>query len=443
MNQKQTAENPLAQDFDFGPLLRFAFPTIVMMLFMGLYTTVDTVFVARFVNTDALSAMNIACPVINLTVGLGTMLAAGGSAILARKMGEGRDMRAAQDFTWIVCAGTVLGLLITLLGVCFLDPLIWWLGASRLLFSYCREYLLIILLFTPAGILQVLFQNFIITAGRPGFGMVLSVSAGAANLLLDYLFMVPFRMGIRGAALGTGIGYLIPALAGLFFFAGNRGTLKFCMPKPEVPVLAECCLNGFSELVSQMAAAVTTFCFNRVMMSLSGENGVAAVTIMIYTEFLLNTLYIGFSMGVAPIISYRYGQGGRACLKRILKQCIFFILVVSVVVFALSMVFGTPLAGIFALPGTPVHDIARRGFRIFPFGFLFCGINIFASAFFTALSDGRVSAVISLLRSLLLLLFFLFTLPLLWQEAGVWLAVPMAELVTMLVSAVFLWKSMG
>lgn len=352
-------------------------------------------------------------------------------------------MRAAQDFTWIVCAGTVLGLLITLLGVCFLDPLIWWLGASRLLFSYCREYLLIILLFTPAGILQVLFQNFIITAGRPGFGMVLSVSAGAANLLLDYLFMVPFRMGIRGAALGTGIGYLIPALAGLFFFAGNRGTLKFCMPKPEVPVLAECCLNGFSELVSQMAAAVTTFCFNRVMMSLSGENGVAAVTIMIYTEFLLNTLYIGFSMGVAPIISYRYGQGGRACLKRILKQCIFFILVVSVVVFALSMVFGTPLAGIFALPGTPVHDIARRGFRIFPFGFLFCGINIFASAFFTALSDGRVSAVISLLRSLLLLLFFLFTLPLLWQEAGVWLAVPMAELVTMLVSAVFLWKSMG
>ena len=217
MNQKRITENPLAQEFDFRLLLQFAFPTIVMMVFMGLYTIVDTVFVSRFVNTDALSAMNIVCPVINLTVGLGTMLATGGSAIIAREMGEGREIRASQDFTWIICAGVGLGLLISLVGVLFIEPLIRGLGASRRLFPYCREYLMMILFFTPASILQVLFQNFLVTAGRPGFGMVLSVGAGAANLLLDYLFMVPLQLGIRGAALGTGIGYLIPGLAGFFF----------------------------------------------------------------------------------------------------------------------------------------------------------------------------------------------------------------------------------
>lgn len=440
MNQKRITENPLAQEFDFRLLLQFAFPTIVMMVFMGLYTIVDTVFVSRFVNTDALSAMNIVCPVINLTVGLGTMLATGGSAIIAREMGEGREIRASQDFTWIICAGVGLGLLISLVGVLFIEPLIRGLGASRRLFPYCREYLMMILFFTPASILQVLFQNFLVTAGRPGFGMVLSVGAGAANLLLDYLFMVPLQLGIRGAALGTGIGYLIPGLAGFFFFAGNNGSLKFCIPKPEFSVLVKSCSNGFSELVSQMATAVTTFCFNLVMMRLLSENGVAAITIMIYTGFLLNTLYIGFSMGVAPIVSYQYGQRNYKGLKKVFKICISFIAVVSVIIFVLSMAFGTPLAGIFSIPGTQVYDIARKGFLIFPFSFLFCGINIFASAFFTALSNGRVSALISVLRSFVWILFFLFTLPLLWKETGVWLAVPLSELVTMFISSVFLWK---
>ena len=172
MNQKRITENPLAQEFDFRLLLQFAFPTIVMMVFMGLYTIVDTVFVSRFVNTDALSAMNIVCPVINLTVGLGTMLATGGSAIIAREMGEGREIRASQDFTWIICAGVGLGLLISLVGVLFIEPLIRGLGASRRLFPYCREYLMMILFFTPASILQVLFQNFLVTAGRLWNGFI-------------------------------------------------------------------------------------------------------------------------------------------------------------------------------------------------------------------------------------------------------------------------------
>lgn len=436
------AENPLAQDFNIGSLLRFALPSIVMMIFAGLYTVVDTVFVARFVNADALSAMNIVCPVINLIVGLGTMLATGGSAVIARKMGAGEEKRAAQDFTLIIGAGAVTGALISVIGVLLIEQIIWGLGASRLLFPYCREYLLVLLLFTPASILQVLFQNLFVTAGRPGVGMALSVGAGVANVLLDYLFMVPLHMGIRGSALGTGIGYLIPALAGILFFAGNRGSLKFRRPQMDFAVLRESCFNGFSEMVSQTATAVTTFFFNRIMMDLLGESGVAAVTIMIYTQFMLTSLYIGFSMGVAPVISYNYGRGDGKRLKRIFKICISFIALVSVMVFSLSMIWGTPLVSVFAEEGTAVHEIARKGFTLFPIGFLFCGVNIFASAFFTALSNGKVSAVISSLRTFVFLILFLLILPLFIQETGVWLAVPLAEFFTLVFSVVFLYAEM-
>ncbi len=450
--RRQVTENPLAQDFNMKSLLKFALPTMVTMLFSGLYTIVDTVFVARLVNADALAAMNIVCPVINFIVGLGTMLATGGSAIIARKMGAGEEKRASQDFTLLVCAGAVLGLLISLVGIILIDPMIQGLGASPLLFPYCREYLLVILIFTPASILQVLFQNLIVTAGRPGLGMLLSVGAGAANILLDYIFMVPFQMGIRGSALGTGIGYLIPALVGMYFFkalpsrgeecrSGNRSTLRFRKPKMDFRVLLESCSNGFSEMVSQMATAVTTFFFNMIMLKLSGEGGVAAVTIMIYTEFMLTTLYIGFSMGVAPIISYRYGRGDRQGLKKIVKICISFIVTVSIVMFLLSSLFGAPLVSVFSPKGTPVYDIAQKGFRIFYWGFLFCGMNIFTSAFFTALSNGKVSAVISLLRTFVFLVLFQLTLPGLWGVTGVWLAVPLSELITVFVSIAFLVKN--
>lgn len=437
----KSSENLLAQDFGIKSLLRFAMPSIVMMIFMGLYTIVDTIFVSRFVNTDALSAMNIVCPVINLTVGFGTMLATGGSAVIARKMGAGEEKRASQDFTLIVCAGFVSGLVISCIGIFFIDQIIWGLGASRLLFPYCKEYLYVILLFTPASILQVLFQNLIITAGHPGFGMVLSVSAGIANVILDYVFMVFLQMGIMGSALGTGIGYLIPTLAGICFFAGNKGSLKFQKPKIEFCVLAESCLNGFSEMVSQASAAVTTFFFNMVMLRLSGESGVAAITIMIYTQFMLTTLYIGFSMGVAPIVSYDYGLGDSQRLKKVFRVCMIFIVSMSVIVFLLSMIFGTSLVSVFSTKGTPVYEIARRGFLIFPFGFLFCGLNIFASAFFTALSNGRVSAMISSLRTFVFIIFFLLTLPVFLGETGVWLAVPLSELMTVFISVGFFIKN--
>ena len=334
-------QNPLSQNFTIKSLLKFAFPTILMMIFMGLYTVVDTIFVARFVDINALSALNIVCPVINLIVGLGTMIATGGSAIVARKMGAGEQKRAEQDFTLIISVGILFGVLIAVFGTVFIDRIVWGLGANSILFPYCKEYLFILLLFTPASILQVLFQNLIVTAGRPGMGMVLGVSAGIVNILLDYIFMVPFHMGIKGAAFGTGIGYMIPAVIGLWFFSAKRGSLHFRKPVIDFSVLAESCSNGFSEMVSQAATAVTTFLFNRIMMKLLGENGVAAITIIIYTQFLLSALYIGFSMGVAPVISYNYGKQDEKQLKNVFAICMQFIVFVSVTVFAVAFIFGS------------------------------------------------------------------------------------------------------
>lgn len=438
MCETRTAESPLSQDFNLVSLLKFAFPTIVMMLLMGFYTIVDTIFVSRFAGTEALSALNIVCPVINLTVGLGTMLAAGGSAIVAREMGAGERARASRDFTWIICAGVLLSAVVTVSGIVWIDPVIKGLGASEILFPYCREYLSVLLLFTPAGMLQVLFQNLIVTAGRPGIGMLFGVSAGTANIVLDYVFMVPLQMGVRGAALGTGIGYLIPAAAGILFFASGKGSLRFKRPAADFAVLVESCTNGFSEMVSQGASAVTTFLFNRIMMRLLGEDGVAAITIMIYTQFLLTAFYIGFSMGVAPVISCNYGRQDKARLRKVLSVCVRFILFLSGLIFGMSCVFGDSLVGFFAGQGTSVYGIAEEGFVIFRCSFLFCGLNIFASAAFTALSDGKRSAVLSFLRTFGLISVLLLILPDFLGAAGVWLAVPAAELATMIVAVCFL-----
>jgi len=438
MNDMQQAENPLSQNFTIKSLLKFAFPTIFMMIFMGLYTVVDTVFVARFADTNALSALNIVCPIINLIVGLGTMLATGGSAIIARKMGAGEHTRAAQDFTLIIGFGVLSGVLIVIFGTVFIDQIVWRLGAGNILFPYCKEYLFILLLFTPANILQVLFQNLIVTAGRPGIGMVLGVSAGTANILLDYIFMGPLEMGIKGAVLGTGIGYMIPAVTGLLFFSTRKSTLYFRKPVMNISLLAESCANGFSEMVSQSAAAVTTYLFNRIMMKLLGENGVAAITIIIYTQFLLSSLFIGFSMGAAPVISYNYGKQDEKQLKNIFSICIRFIIFISITVFAIAFIFSPSFVCAFSEKGTPVYEITRNGFLIFSFSFLFCGLNIFTSAAFTALSNGKISAILSFLRTFGLITVLLLILPNLLGVTGVWLAVPIAELITMILSLVFL-----
>ncbi len=428
------SEHIFDQKWNAASLLRFAFPTIVMMVFMGLYTIVDTIFVARFVSTDALSAINIVCPVINLTVGLGTMIAAGGSAVVSRKMGAGLEQEAKEDFTLLILAAAGIGAAILICGTLWLNPILLALGASERLLPYCRDYLGLLLLFLPANVIQTVYANLFVTAGKPGMGFGLSVLAGLANILLDYVFIVLGGMEIRGAALGTGLGYLIPAAAGTVFFLRNRGALSFVKPRWRGALLTESCLNGSSEMVGQLAAALTTFLFNLTMMERLGEDGVAAVTIMIYSQFLLNTLFIGFSMGVAPVIGFHYGSGNRKQQRKILSICIRFLAAASLLIFALSISGGSLVVRMFTPDASRVYEIAAAGFPVFSVSFLFCGFNIFTSALFTALSNGKVSAVLSFLRTFGLLCGGILLLPRFFGIIGVWMAVPMAEGIMFFVS---------
>ena len=437
----ETQRNPLAKSFHAVSLIKFALPSMVMMLFMGLYTIVDTVFVARFVDTNALSSINIVCPVINIIVGLGTMLATGGSAVVAKKMGSGKTEEARSNFTLIIITGIIIGLVITVMGLLFLDEIIWGLGASEILFHYCRDYLTIQLIFVVGNIMQVLYQNLFVTAGKPTLGLVLSVLAGIANIVFDYVFIVLLKMGIKGAALGTGIGYMIPTVIGTVFFLSGRSELHFCKPKMDAYVLIKSCSNGVSEMVSQLSNAVTTFLFNATMMKLLGEDGVAAITVIIYSQFLLTTLYIGFSMGVAPIVSYNYGSGNVNQLKKVVRICFCFIMAVSIFVFLFSFFAGESIAKIFAENNENVFEITKAGFTIFSFSFLFSGCNIFASALFTALSDGKTSAAISFLRTFGFITIFLLVLPHFLKVTGVWLAIPVAEMLTLMLTIYLIFRN--
>lgn len=285
-------------------------------------------------------------------------------------------------------------MVITVIGLLFLEEIIWGLGASEILFPYCKDYLAIQLIFVVGNIMQVLYQNLFVTAGKPTLGLILSVFAGIANIVFDFIFIVLLQMGIKGAALGTGIGYMIPTVAGTIFFVTCRNELHFCKPKMDTAVLLKSCSNGASEMVSQLSTAMTTFLFNATMMKLLGEDGVAAITVIIYSQFLLTTLYIGFSMGVAPVISYNYGSENVKQLKKIVRICFCYIMAISIFVFLFSFFTGENIAKLFAENNKNVFEITKAGFTIFSFSFLFSGCNVFTSALFTALSNGKASATI-------------------------------------------------
>lgn len=438
---KNTAasSNPLSQKQTPVALIMFALPSVLTMVFMGLYTIVDVLFVARFVSSDAMAAINIATPVINLIVGFATMLAAGGNAVIATKMGEGKERESRRDFTLIVLFGCLMSGLVALGGTIFLPSLVQGLGASAVLAPYCSDYLGIIIAFTPASVLQVTFQNAVIAAGRPGVGTAMAVLCGVANIAFDYLFLAVMDLGISGAAWGTVTGYTLAACLGLAFFATRKQGLRFAKPSANFRVIVKSCTNGVSEMVSQAAAAVTTFLFNMTMLSLAGENGVAAVTVMIYTQFLVTSVFIGFSMGVAPVVSFDHGSGNTPALARAFRSCLGCIAVASVGAWIFALLLAPVLAGLFAQPPSPVFVLASTGLAIFSANFLFAGVNIFASAAFTALSNGKLSAIISFLRTFGLVPCAILLLSQWLGVDGVWLAVPLAEGLTCIVSVTLLY----
>lgn len=432
--------NSITKDFKFFSLIRFSLPTMIMMIFMSLYTIVDGIFISRLLGTDALSASNIVFPVISIILAVGIMLSTGGSALIARKLGEGKEKEARESFSFLLLISFLFGVIILILGILFIKPIICILGATDVLLPYCIDYLSVSLFLAPAAMLQMMFQTFFVTAGKPFIGLLLTISGGIANMVLDYLFMGPFQMGISGAALATGIGQLIPAVIGLFYFFFIRHSLYITKPVFRFSVIKESCLNGSSEMVTNLSCAIVTYLFNITMLNFLGEAGVAAITIVLYGQFLFNALYMGFSMGVAPVISYNYGSQNHPLLRRIFKICINFISISSIIITLTALVSSPVIVGIFTPTGTDTYYIAQTGFFLFSINYLFAGINIFASSMFTAFSDGKVSAWISFIRTFVLIVLNILLLPYFLGVNGVWLAVPVAEFMTLFLSVYFFYK---
>ena len=432
--------NSIAKDFKFFSLLRFALPTMVMMIFMSLYSIVDGIFISRLLGTNALSAANIVYPVISIVFAVGIMLSTGGSALIAKKLGEGKEREAREDFSFLTLVSFLFGIAILLIGNIFIEPIVRALGSTDALLPYCVDYLSVSLLLAPAAMLQMMFQTFFVTAGKPLIGLMLTISGGVANMILDYLFMGPFNMGISGAALATGIGELIPAVIGLFYFLFTRHSLYLTKPVVRFQVLKESCFNGSSEMVTNLSTAVVTYLFNITMLKFLGEPGVAAITIVLYGQFLFNALYMGFSMGVAPVISYNHGSHNMPLLKRIFKICIGFISISSILITIMALVSSPVIVEIFTPIGSATYDIAKTGFFLFSINYIFAGINIYSSSMFTAFSDGKVSALISFVRTFVLIVLNILLLPYLIGVNGVWLAVPAAEFMTLFLSVYLFYK---
>lgn len=433
--------NALAREFHTVSLIKFALPNIGMMIFLSLYTIVDGMFISRLVGTTALSAINMSFPLNSLQMAIGIMLGTGGSAIIARRQGEGRADEARQNFTMLVTVAALVGLCFAVLGNIFLDPILRVLGTSELQWADCRIYTLIQLAFAPMLFLQTSFQTLFVTAGKPGLGLLTSVGGGITNMVLDWLFIGPMNMGVAGAAIATCLGYCVPSVIGLVYFFRNRnGSLFFVPFKFDGATLAAACGNGSSEMVSNIANAVTTFMFNMLFMRYRGEDGVAAITIAMYFQFVFTAVYFGFSMGVAPVISYKFGERNIPQLGRIFRICMTFVLACSLGAYLLSWVTLEPALTLFTPRGSGVYEIAMSGFPIYAVSFLLMGTSIFASSLFTALSDGLVSAIISFSRTLVFLAAMLLLLPLILEELGIWLAVPVAEGLGVMVSVYFLLK---
>lgn len=435
------SNNQLGQEFTVLSLLKFVAPTVIMLMFMSLYQMVDGVFVSKYVGENALSALNIVYPVPSIIIAVSIMLATGGSAIIAKNMGEGKEKEAKENFSFIALNGAILGIVVLILGLLFIKPLIYLLGATPVLYDYCYDYLLILVISAPLAIFQMLFQSFFITAGKPHLGLTLTVLGGISNVVLDYVFIKVCGFGVGGAALATAIGYAIPGIFGLIYFALKRtGTLYFVKLVFRWKLLLRCCGNGSSEMVNNLAIAITTFLFNILMLKYAGEAGVAAITIVLYAQFLMTSVFMGFSSGIAPVISYKYGNQDVKQLKKLFKISIYLIAIVSVIVFIVAECCSDPLIAEFTSSDSEVFELTKHGFAIFSVSFLFTGVNIFAAALFTAFSNGKVSAVLSLLRTFVLLVICLLIFPLIWGTDGIWMAVPAAEALALFVSVYYLIK---
>ena len=421
-------------------ILKFAVPTIAMTVFMSFYTMVDGLFVSNLIGTNALSAINLTAPVIQLVTAISTMLATGGSAVIMKKMGEQKCEEAKEDFTFLILVNVMVGIVMCAAGYLVMEHIFAGMNLSPEVEGYCVEYLSRYLVFTVPILLMNNFTLYMIASEKATLSLVCSVTGGVLNLALDYVFIAGLGMGISGAAIATGLGYSVTAVVGLFVFSRKKSLLHFRKPAFRLSVLVKAAANGCSEMATALVTGIITMMFNWTMLHYVGEDGVAAVTIIMYVLMFASSLYTGYSYGVAPMLSYYYGERNREKLKKLVAVSLRVIGGICLMTVAASFLLTKPLVSVFARPDNPVYDLAVTGNRICTIALLFIGFNIFASGMFTALSNGVVSAVLAFSRSFVFMLITMIVLPLFLGVNGIWLATPAAELMALALSAVMFLK---
>ncbi len=433
-------QNAYEKSVTLKNVLKFAVPTIAMSVFMSFYTMVDGLFVSNLIGTDALSAINLTAPVIQLVTAVSTMLATGGSAVIMKKMGERKMEEAREDFTFLILVNVVVGFAMCGLGYLLMDTLFAGMGLSPEVAGYCGEYLSRYLLFTVPILLMNNFTLYMIASEKATLSLACSVAGGVLNIILDYVLIAWMGLGIGGAAVATGMGYSVTAVVGLFVFSRKGGLLYFRRPVARLRVLFRAASTGCSEMATSLVTGIITLMFNWTMLTYVGEDGVAAVTIIMYVLMFASSLYTGYSYGVAPMLSFYYGERNGEKLKRLVSLSLRVIGVISVLTVAASFVFTGPLVSVFAREDNPVYGLAVTGNRICTIALFFIGFNIFASGMFTALSNGVVSAVLAFSRSFVFMLITMLALPAFLGVNGIWLATPAAELMALVLSAAMFFK---
>ena len=433
----------LADHFTTGRLLRFVLPSIVMMVFISIYGVVDGLFVSNVVGKTAFASINLIMPFLMVFGGIGFMIGTGGSAVVARTLGEGDRERANRIFSMLIYVTVVVGVIFSAIGIAFLEPIARLLGADDAMIPYCLSYGRWNLIALTAFMLQNVFQSFLVTAEKPKIGLAVTVAAGCTNMVLDYLFVAVFRWGVAGAAVATGLSQCVGGLIPLFWFLSkkNKSNLRFCRTKMEWTPMLRACGNGASEMLTSVSASITGILYNWQLMKYAGEDGVAAYGVIIYAAFVFIAIYMGYSSGCSPIMSYHYGAANHKEMKNVMSKSLKMLGGGAVVLTAAAYLLARPISRIFVGYDQNLFDMTVHGFMICAVPMLVMWFNIYASSFFTALNDGAVSAAISFMRSLVLPVICILALPYFFKLDGVWFALAASEFLSVIVSLFFMLKN--
>ena len=429
----------LSDHFTYRKLLQFVFPSIVMMIFTSIYGVVDGLFVSNFAGKTAFAAINLVMPFIMVLGGIGFMIGTGGTALVSKTLGKGRQEEANRYFSMMILFTALLGVILSVTGVVFMRPVALFLGATPEMLEDCVRYGRIVNAFTAAFMLQNVFQSFLIAAEKPKLGLAATVAAGVTNMALDALFVAGFRWGIAGAAVATGLSQCVGGLFPLvYFLRPNSSRLRLVRTRLELRPLLNACGNGSSELMSNISSSIVSMLYNFQLLKYIGEDGVSAYGVLMYVQFIFIAISIGYSIGVSPIVSYHYGAENTAEMKSLLRKSITLTLTVGVALTALAIAAAGPFAYIFVGFDDSLFALTKHAFRLFSFSFLLAGFNIFCSGFFTALGNGGISALISFLRVLVFQASSVIVLPLILDIDGIWWAITVSEVMAAIISAAFL-----